>query len=947
MPREEECVYVVGVSMTHFARPGRGGGYIAMGRAAAAAALQDAGLPFAAVNAAVCSYCYGASTCGQAVLAGLGRTGLPVFNTNNNCASGGAALQLAAAVARQHGTVLCLGFEEMDPGLQDPFPKKHSPTAQQFAQMRTLGVPYGPLMKGMNAFTSDIIKLFAYAARQYAANHAVPATLWAEVASKNRRHGDQNPKASLYGQKVPSANACAKRGVLCDPVSIGMSAGTGDGAAACVLMTESTLRQLPPDAQLRAVKLSGIAMVSDTEEATSTSLFNLSGYAVAKAAAARAFQQSGVRPAQCGVVELHDCFSPNEVFMYDALGLSEGEGKGGELFMSGLWRTNTAGGRLFKLADKWVVNPSGGLLSKGHPLGATGLAQCYEVVTQLRGEAGLRQVEPVPLHGLQHNYGFNGGAVVAVYSRFDLVASALYRIPRPLSSAELAAAAPYAKGWCSLTQDIDMVVSNGTDLHLEGVIPSDLCGTFFRNGPGLREVYGHPLAHPIDGDGLVLRLAFRGDGTVDIKSRFVDTKTHRKECEAQRILYPGMMGTRVPEAVDKDGKKAKRVPKGVFRDPAHTNVFEWGGRLLACHEYLLPWRMDPVTLETVGNETLNGTLKHSLAAHFRYDQTQDRLVCFGFRAGIPLIKRPSSFQILEVTRGWVVAREHQISVPGLNYVHDLAVTPTFYIVQMTPFVRTDKESLAKVVSGEAFPGEQMACSADLPCRLVFINRITGTVQQYDMRQKVHIYHFGHAREVVDDACSPKAVHIDAVCLPANMRMQWQHELFLSNVNDAPGLFYHMTVDVADPAKTVSMDLADSVSTEFPTVHPNLHVNSVKDAEEGPRFTYLMCNDGGMRLPFQHIVKHDRLLRDRQSYLAEGCTLGEPIFAPRVGSVAEDDGYVIVQAFHPGRGSEFHILDARRLEDGPVCKIKMRVSIPYGFHGTWSHGVFAKPAAARL
>jgi acetyl-CoA acyltransferase len=158
---------------------------------------------------------------------------------------------------------------------------------------------------------------------------------------------------------------------------------------------------------LRAeVMIRAQAMTSDTPEAfRDKDMIKIVGYDLSKNAAAQVYQASGVSPADIPVVELHDCFTTNEVLSYEALGLTP-EGTAEKFIRDG---DNTYGGRV-------VVNPSGGLLSKGHPLGATGLAQCAELVWQLRGQAGARQVDGARL-ALQHNVGLGGVAVVTLYEK--------------------------------------------------------------------------------------------------------------------------------------------------------------------------------------------------------------------------------------------------------------------------------------------------------------------------------------------------------------------------------------------------------------------------------------------------------------------------------------------------------------------------------------------------
>mmetsp|Transcript_40683 Transcript_40683/g.73304 ORF Transcript_40683/g.73304 Transcript_40683/m.73304 type:complete len:922 (+) Transcript_40683:90-2855(+) len=911
-------VYACGAGMVPFTRPNSGRGYQNMASEAAAAALKDAKVSYKEVNACVCSYNYAAPTAGQSAVYKLGLTGVPIFNTNNNCSSGSANLFLARNLIQsgQYDVILCIGFEEMDGGLSEPFQEKASPTARQFEHMYSnLGMKTGKVAMHMNDFTSDIIKLFAEAGSEYCKKHGVSETIFAEIAAKNRMHGQSNPNAMLASSKAPpTAEQIAAQPKLFGCLSSGMAAPTGDGAAAVLLCSDRWVSE--NCCQGSSVELLGQALVSDTPETFGSSVAALAGLEMARLAAEKAYAEAGVVPADIGVVELHDCFSPNELLLYEALKLAgPTPGTGAAFWQNRRCVKNSHGiDHIKQGAQGLVVNPSGGLESKGHPIGATGLGQAAELIAQLRGDAGKRQIEPRPRIAVQHNFGFNGGAVVSVWA-------APVAVPRPLSSLELDKAKIFAAGWGNGTE-LTMNFSEGQGL--QGQLPRDLRGTFFRNGPGLIEVHGTRLIHPIDGDGLIGRLTFFGDGSASFSARFVQTATHVKEEKAKAMIYPGQMGSRAPS------KEAQ------FRDPSHTNVFEWGGKLLSCHEYTLPHELDPRTLRTLGPTDLNGTLKktRSLCAHFRYDKVADRLVTVSFRTKRPALggpARPSQLHVCEFDRAWKLQKEVYHEINGLNYCHDLAVTPSFYIVHQTPFVKVDLDAVQKILSNEETPGEQMKYHAELPCRLILIPRDGGNPVLVDLPEPCHVYHFGHAFE------REGLLEVDIVALGKRFTMQFQHELWLSNADEAPGLLYTVRVDLAS-GRCVSFRQADSCSCEFPAVHPHGHV--VGKEEPSPRYTYLMANDDGLSLPFTHVVKADRLGEGRQSYCFEGCSVGEPCFLPRATSSNEDDGYIVVQVFEPRRHeTSFAVLDAQHLSRGPICTLNLQAFLPNAFHGTWCETVY--------
>jgi acetyl-CoA acyltransferase len=194
-----------------------------------------------------------------------------------------------------------------------------------------------------------------------------------------------------------------KSRMIYDPLTKLQCCPTSDGGAAVILASERFIRE--HNLQSGAVEIVGQAMTTDTEDTFDGSDAGIVGYHYARAAAQAVYEESGLGPEDVQVIELHDCFSANELITYEALGLCV-QGGAGELVDAG---ATTYGGR-------WVVNPSGGLISKGHPLGATGLAQCAELTWQLRGAAGTRQVSGAKA-ALAHNIGLGGAAVVTMFRR--------------------------------------------------------------------------------------------------------------------------------------------------------------------------------------------------------------------------------------------------------------------------------------------------------------------------------------------------------------------------------------------------------------------------------------------------------------------------------------------------------------------------------------------------
>ncbi|KAJ8305348.1 hypothetical protein KUTeg_015893 [Tegillarca granosa] len=402
--------FVVGVGVTKFEKPEtKKWDYPDMGREAGQEALRDAGLSYNAIQAVVASYCYGEPTCGQRAVYELGLTGVPVFNVNNNCSSGSSALMLARRLVQSgiEDCVLAVGFEKMERGLSEKYTEKTSPVKRHMDHMVDIGAKPGLIQPHLNTMTSDVVKLYAYAAREYLKKY--PNTTvddFVSISYKNHKHSMNNPKATI--QRVISKEDIKTKLPLCYPITFWMSAPTADGGAAAIVCSEDFV--IKNNLQSQAVEIVAQHMVTDKISSFDKSFRDLSGYSMAKEAAQRCYTESGLSPSDVDVIEVHDCFSCNELFMYEALQLAE-EGKGADLIRNSQWKRNQNGGELCVLKGKWVVNPSGGLESKG-------LAQCAELVLQLRGKADKKQVDGAKV-GLQHNFGIGGAAVVTMYKKYD------------------------------------------------------------------------------------------------------------------------------------------------------------------------------------------------------------------------------------------------------------------------------------------------------------------------------------------------------------------------------------------------------------------------------------------------------------------------------------------------------------------------------------------------
>jgi len=387
-------VIVAGVGMVPFAKPGKSEPYTVMASGAARAALADAGIAYADAEQVYAGYVYGDSCAGERAMYEVGMSGAPIFNVNNNCATGSTALFLARQAVAS-GVVECalaVGFEQMMPGpLIKMFQDRPIPTELVAGALdRTDGIdrnaPLAP-------------QYFAAAGRHYMKEYGIKPSTFARISVKARQHAARNPFA-IFRDPVSEEEVLASP-MVSDPLTRLQCCPPTCGAAAAVVCSADFARRRDI---VTSVTIAAQVMSTDVPGTFDAgNMMRSVGYDMARGAAQRVYEAAGIGPDEVDVVELHDCFTANELIAYEALGLTP-EGTAERFIVEG---DNTYGGKV-------VTNPSGGLLSKGHPLGATGLAQCAELTWQLRGTAGDRQVRGARI-GLQHNLGLGGACVITLY----------------------------------------------------------------------------------------------------------------------------------------------------------------------------------------------------------------------------------------------------------------------------------------------------------------------------------------------------------------------------------------------------------------------------------------------------------------------------------------------------------------------------------------------------
>jgi acetyl-CoA acyltransferase len=394
-----DSLWVIGVSMTRFMRyPDKD--LIDLGSEAALAALGDAGLTIFDADILAAGCLFETSGIGQRIQKQIGQTGIPVYNVANACATGATAFRVAAMAikAGEASVALAVGLEQMGKrGLLGASPggakeQKFEPSGRYGALGPVEGVLGTSLMPGT----------FAQSGMEYAGRYdGVGFEQFAKVAEKNHAHSTLNPLAQY--QKAFSLDQVMNAEMIAYPNTLLMCCPTGDGAAAAVLTSGERLASMPYEVRRRAVKVSASVLTSDPYVDGGSVQFDVN--TLTRQAADQAYEQAGVSPQDLDLVELHDCFATAELRHYDNLRLCPEGGAGEWIDKRGPWRDGEI-----------PVNVSGGLLSKGHPLGATGIANIFEVTTHLRGEAGDRQIDGAKV-GLTHVIGLGSACAVHILER--------------------------------------------------------------------------------------------------------------------------------------------------------------------------------------------------------------------------------------------------------------------------------------------------------------------------------------------------------------------------------------------------------------------------------------------------------------------------------------------------------------------------------------------------
>jgi len=456
--------------------------------------------------------------------------------------------------------------------------------------------------------------------------------------------------------------------------------------------------------------------------------------------------------------------------------------------------------------------------------------------------------------------------------------------------------------------------------NIEGEIPPDLNGTLFRNGPGLTDINGQPISHPFDGDGMIVKIAFK-NGRAHFSNRFVRTEGFLKEQAAGKILYRGAFGTQKP------GGWLANIFDVNLKNIANTNVIYWGNKLLALWEGSKPHRLDPNTLETLGIDDLDGILQpgDALAAHPRFDPSskldngEPCLVNFAVKTGLS-----STITIYEFNPAGKLLRCHHHSIPGFAFLHDMAITENYCIFFQNPVIFNPLPFLL----GWCSAGQCIKFNPEAKTQVILIPRNGKEDVKILETEPCFVFHHANAWE------EENQIFIDSICYDSFPSVE--KDIDFREVDfDAypPGQLWRFHVDLSQ--NTVDHDVIAPRACEFPNLNP-------KNVGRSYRYLYLgTTHNNSGNAPFQAILKLEQKTGQQQIWsAAPRGFVGEPVFVPRPHSTAEDDGWLLVLVYDAANHrSDLVILDAANLNQDPIARLHLNYHIPYGLHGNFTPDYF--------
>ncbi|MBF2056035.1 MAG: carotenoid oxygenase family protein [Cyanobacterium sp. T60_A2020_053] len=456
--------------------------------------------------------------------------------------------------------------------------------------------------------------------------------------------------------------------------------------------------------------------------------------------------------------------------------------------------------------------------------------------------------------------------------------------------------------------------------EVEGEIPAEIKGTLYRNGPGLLEVYGTPLKHPFDGDGMICGFSFEG-GRCFFRNRYVKTKEFLAEKEAGKMLYRGVFGSQKP------GGLFNNIFDIKVKNIANTNIIYWGNKLLALWEAAQPYQLDSKTLDTIGLDNLGGILQDGdvFSAHPRIDtqsqfnNNKPSLINFGIKPGLS-----STITIYEFDQDGNIIQQYDHITPGFCFIHDFVITPNYVIFFQNP---TGYNPLP-FVFGVKGAGECLSFDKDKPTKIIIIPRQKPHKNVRTLEVDAGFI-FHHVNAFEDDENN---LVIDSVCYAELSQINFDKNYKEVDFGTlAPGEIWRFHVNLN--TEEVTKELIESRCVEFPSIHPN---------NVGRKYRYGFTGAGAkneVNAPLQALLKLDLETNERQlySYAPRGFT-GEPIFVPKPDGEFEDDGWVFHLIYDASRhASDLYIFDAKDIQK-PLAILHLKKHIPYGLHGSWCDAV---------
>jgi all-trans-8'-apo-beta-carotenal 15,15'-oxygenase len=471
----------------------------------------------------------------------------------------------------------------------------------------------------------------------------------------------------------------------------------------------------------------------------------------------------------------------------------------------------------------------------------------------------------------------------------------------------------WQKGYESQTEESSYWIDN-----IEGEIPREISGTLFRNGPGLLDINGEKIKHPFDGDGMICAIAIK-NGQAYFQNKFVRTEGYLAEQKAQKILYRGIFGT------EKSGGWLANIFDLKTKNIANTNVIYWGNKLLALWEGADPYQLDPYTLETLGIDDINGTLKKGqpFSAHPRLDPSckmekgEPSLVNFSVKPG-----PKTQITIYEMNRHGEVTKNHTHEVPGFCFLHDMAITPNYCIFLQNPI------SLYPLpyILGLKSVGQCLKFNPKLPSKVIIIPRNGKEPVKILETAPCFVFHHANAHE------EENKIILDSIAYDSFPSPDPNEDFREVKFAQLPaGNLTRFTIDLE--TGKVSNQLIDQRCCEFPTIHPDL-------VGRKNRFVYIGAAEPPTgNHPLQTIMKVDLIERKIQTWtIAPKGFIGEPIFIPRANATMEDEGWLLVLAYNATHHrSDLIIIDASDLNT--VATLHLKQHIPYGLHGNFTSECF--------